>query len=29
MEEQLASFRVSDSYEVDNIVGEGAYGLVW
>lgn len=29
MEEQLASFRVSDNYEVDNIVGEGAYGLVW
>ncbi|KAI9631752.1 mitogen-activated protein kinase [Dioszegia hungarica] len=28
MEEQLASFRVSENYEVDNIVGEGAYGLV-
>lgn len=29
VEEQLATFEISDAYRADNIVGEGAYGLVW
>lgn len=29
MDERLAGFTVGDSYVVQDVIGEGAYGIVW
>lgn len=28
-DDRLAGFDVGDSYEVQDVIGEGAYGIVW
>ena len=28
-DERLAGFVVGDSYQVEDVIGEGAYGIVW